>query len=172
MSFIESIKSVFRQYAEFYGSAGRSEFWYFFLFQFLVSTLIGAIVIFLSLFGIAGGLAAASGSDFTSAVIGAGFVGILILSFAGLGVLFSLAILVPTLAVGSRRLHQAGLSGWWQLVQLVPVAGSIAYYVLMALPPKFSDNRYQAGGVADPFSARTDQSNAQWQSTTGSDDWY
>lgn len=170
MSFVESIKSVFRQYAEFYGTASRSEFWYFFLFQGLVSILISGIVLFLSIFGIAGGLAAASVSDYTSAILGAGFVGILIFSFASLGFLFSLAILVPTLAVGSRRLHEAGTSGWWQLVQLVPFAGTIAYYVLMALPPKYAANRYASPARTDPFSSNPSAND--WQSTSSANDWY
>lgn len=39
--------------------------------------------------------------------------------------LFSLAVIVPSLAVGARRLHDIGRSGWWQLVWLVPVIGWI-----------------------------------------------
>ena len=43
MSFGEAIKSVFSKYATFSGRARRSEFWYFFLFNFLVSFVLGLI---------------------------------------------------------------------------------------------------------------------------------
>ena len=39
--------------------------------------------------------------------------------------IFSLALLVPTLAIGARRLHDIGKSGWWQLLVLVPIVGWI-----------------------------------------------
>ena len=48
---------------------------------------------------------------------------------------FLVAILLPLLAAGSRRLHDAGKSGWWQLFMLAPVAGIILLGILWALPP-------------------------------------
>jgi DNA-binding CsgD family transcriptional regulator len=48
---------------------------------------------------------------------------------------FSVAMLLPVLAAGSRRLHDSGKSGWWQLLILVPVAGIILVGILWALPP-------------------------------------
>lgn len=47
-----------------------------------------------------------------------------------LAYLWSLAILLPTLAVNVRRLHDIGKSGWWYLIILVPLAGSIVLLVL------------------------------------------
>lgn len=38
---------------------------------------------------------------------------------------FAIAVLLPTLAVGSRRLHETGRSGWWQLMLLIPIGGVI-----------------------------------------------
>ena len=47
---------------------------------------------------------------------------------------FLLAMLLPQIAVGTRRLHDIGKSGWWQLFALVPVAGIILLTVFWALP--------------------------------------
>ncbi len=53
------------------------------------------------------------------------------LSFT-LSMLFSLATLVPSLAAATRRLHDTGRSGWWLLISLVPLLGSIVLLVLLA----------------------------------------
>ena len=43
--------------------------------------------------------------------------------------IFGLAMLLPELAVGARRLHDTGRSGWWQLLHLLPVIGLIILIV-------------------------------------------
>ncbi|QSX29232.1 DUF805 domain-containing protein [Shewanella cyperi] len=45
--------------------------------------------------------------------------------------LFTLALLLPSLAVGARRLHDTGRSGWWQLLNFIPVIGWIVLLVFM-----------------------------------------
>lgn len=52
------------------------------------------------------------------------------------GQLASLAVLVPWIAACTRRLRDAGLSPWWQLISLVPVAGILVLLYLLALPTK------------------------------------
>ena len=96
MSFMEAVKNVFNNYANFSGRARRSEFWYFFLFNFLVSLVLSIL----------------------QRATGAGFFGVL----AGL---YSLAVLVPGLAVGWRRMHDIGKSGAWYLIGLIPIVGTI-----------------------------------------------
>lgn len=59
-----------------------------------------------------------------------------------IGYAVSLAGLVPTLAVGARRLHDIGRSGWWQLIVLVPVAGVIILMVWFVTDGEAHDNRY------------------------------
>jgi uncharacterized membrane protein YhaH (DUF805 family) len=91
MNFGQAISTCFSKYATFSGRAARPEFWWFFLFQVLVS--IGA-----SLFG-----------DIISGLV-------------------SLALLLPALAVGARRLHDIGKSGWWQLIMLTVIGLLLLIY--------------------------------------------
>lgn len=53
-----------------------------------------------------------------------------------------LALLLPGLAVGTRRLHDTGKTGWWQLVGLIPLIGSLAIIYLMAQPGQSSANTF------------------------------
>ena len=55
---------------------------------------------------------------------------------------YGLAVLVPSLAVGARRLHDIGKSGWWQLLVLIPVVGWIVLIVFLALDTEPKDNQY------------------------------
>jgi DNA-binding CsgD family transcriptional regulator len=50
---------------------------------------------------------------------------------------FSVAVLLPLLAAGARRLHDIGKSGWWQLFMLAPVAGFVLVAILWALPTDY-----------------------------------
>lgn len=63
-----------------------------------------------------------------------------------LGMLFSLATMVPALAVGARRLHDTDKSGWLQLLLLIPILGFIGLVFLWVQPAK-DPNRF--GGTAD-----------------------
>lgn len=97
MSFTQAIRSVFSQYAGFTGRARRSEYWWWFLFTVLVGIATGIIDQALG----------------TTVGEGLGETGVLTS-------LASLALLLPTLAVSLRRLHDTGRTGWWVLLALVP----------------------------------------------------
>ena len=56
--------------------------------------------------------------------------------------LYSLAVLVPGLAVGARRLHDTGRSGWWQLLLLIPLIGLIIMIVFWVMESAPGDNMY------------------------------
>ena len=58
--------------------------------------------------------------------------------------LYSLAVLVPSLAVTARRLHDTNRSGWWMLICLVPVIGGIWLLVLLVLDSQIGSNRFGA----------------------------
>ncbi|WP_103535919.1 DUF805 domain-containing protein [Streptomyces sp. SM11] len=59
-----------------------------------------------------------------------------------LSYIYTVAILVPALAVGVRRLHDTGRSGWWLLIALVPLVGAIVLIVFLASEGKPETNQY------------------------------
>ena len=64
------------------------------------------------------------------------------------GLLFTLAILIPSIAVGVRRLHDTDRSGWWLLVALIPIIGTIALLIFLLLDSNPGDNRFGANPKA------------------------
>lgn len=109
-----------KKYATFSGRASRAEFWWFFLFVMVI--FVGMYFVLLgSVFG-----AAMSQTEPSAGLIGAvGIVGIIML-------LFWLGLIIPTIAVQVRRLHDTNRSGWWiggyyllYLVYMVMLFGSM-----------------------------------------------
>ncbi|MBQ7255137.1 MAG: DUF805 domain-containing protein [Oscillospiraceae bacterium] len=114
MTFVEAVKSVFTKYATFSGRARRSEYWYFFLFNCIVSALIGAI---------------------GAAIGGEG-------SANPLSSIWSLAVLIPTLAVSWRRLHDIGKAGGFWFLNFIPLVGQIILLVWFCKDSQPEDNQY------------------------------
>lgn len=56
--------------------------------------------------------------------------------------LYSLAVLIPSLAVLVRRLHDTGRSGWWYFIVLIPIVGAIVLFVFAVLEGEPGPNRY------------------------------
>ena len=61
-----------------------------------------------------------------------------------LGGLYSLAVLIPSLAVAARRLHDMDRSGWWQLIAFIPLIGWIILLVFLCGDSKSGANRFGA----------------------------
>jgi uncharacterized membrane protein YhaH (DUF805 family) len=110
MSFGEAIQTVFRKYAEFMGRAGRAEFWWWALFTVLVASA-------LNLFDVIG---IGDNANLGSLLAG----------------LWGIAILLPTLAVGVRRLRDAGYPWGWMFFLLIPFAGAVLLIILWVQPTK------------------------------------
>jgi uncharacterized membrane protein YhaH (DUF805 family) len=63
--------------------------------------------------------------------------------------LYSLAVLLPSLAVGVRRLHDTGRSGWWLLISLIPLIGAIILLVFMCQESQENENQYGPNPTKD-----------------------
>ena len=61
-----------------------------------------------------------------------------------LGGIYALAVLIPSLAVSVRRLHDTDRSGWWLLIALVPLIGAIVLLVFLVLDSSSGQNQYGA----------------------------
>jgi len=64
-----------------------------------------------------------------------------------LAALFSLALLLPTISIAARRLHDTGRSGWWQLISLIPILGGIVLLVFL-VQDSHEENEY---GISPKF---------------------
>lgn len=119
MNMIEAVKAVFSKYATFEGRARRSEYWWFVLFNLIVSALLAL------LFGNGHGMGegAMMGGNLASN-------------------LWWLATILPSLAVGARRLHDIDRTGWWQLIWFVPLIGWIVLIVFFATRGTAGPNRF------------------------------
>lgn len=110
-----AFSKAFSNFATFSGRASRSEFWWFVLASFLVSL----VALFLDYLLI----------DIT-------------LQVTVFYWIWYLVALLPTLAVGARRLHDTNRTGWWQLIGLVPLVGIIVLIVFWAQEGERKANQY------------------------------
>jgi uncharacterized membrane protein YhaH (DUF805 family) len=143
MTFGQSIKHVFGNYATFQGRASRSEFWWWYLFTSIVSFIvfIPAIPWYNDLLNSSMNQAGTAAMAMPP-VTGLAAVGL------GLSTLWTLAILIPTIAVGARRLHDTNKSGWLLLLWFLSCCfgiGAIILIILWILPSTPGPNRYGEG---------------------------
>jgi uncharacterized membrane protein YhaH (DUF805 family) len=110
MTFGEAVSSGLSKYATFSGRARRSEYWYFFLFNVIVS-IVAAII---------------------DAAIGT----------PALQIIVGLGLLVPGIGVGVRRLHDTDRSGWFLLIALIPIVGTIIVIVFLCQDSVPGTNAY------------------------------
>ncbi|MXN77262.1 DUF805 domain-containing protein [Burkholderia sp. 4701] len=118
MNFTDAIQSAFNQYARFDGRARRAEYWYFALLTFLVSIACQLVTMV----------------DRNATTIA------LLLSIVA--ALISLALIVPSISVTVRRLHDIGRSGWFLLIGLIPIVGGIVLLVWMCSRGNDGPNRF------------------------------
>ena len=104
-------KVVFENYANFSGRARRSEYWYFTLFNIIIFV---PLVILFVVFAESGGNSEA-----------------ISLIFMLFFIVVALALLIPSIAVAVRRLHDTGKSGWWYILGVIPVVSYVGGIVLL-----------------------------------------
>ncbi|MGB8215285.1 MAG: DUF805 domain-containing protein [Anaerolineales bacterium] len=115
--------AVLKKYAVLSGRARRKEYWMFYLFNLIIAIVIGVIV------GIATSMDANNGTSLAPI-------------FTVLSYLYSFAILLPSLGVTVRRLHDIGKSGWWIFISLIPIIGDIWLLVLLCTDSQPGTNQY------------------------------
>ena len=123
MGFMDALTTVFRnKYATFSGRASRSEYWWAYLGYFVIATV-------LQIFAIIGGII----------LIDAGELALLPTLIAIVGIV---AMIIPTIAVSVRRMHDTGKSGWMLLILIIPCIGFILWIVWMVEDGQAHDNAY------------------------------
>ena len=108
---------VLKKYTVFSGRAQRAEYWYFVLFNMLVGVGLALID-------------QATGTLDLETGVGL------------LGGLYSLGVLLPSLGVSVRRLHDTDRSGWWMFILLIPVIGVIALLIFFVQDSTAGTNEY------------------------------
>jgi uncharacterized membrane protein YhaH (DUF805 family) len=105
--------AVLKKYVDFEGRARRMEYWMFTLVNFIIYVVAYTLIF-------------STKSTLLSALLG----------------LYGLAILLPSLGVTVRRLHDTGRTGWWILIGLVPFIGTIVLLIFMILDGDEGQNQY------------------------------
>jgi uncharacterized membrane protein YhaH (DUF805 family) len=107
---------VLKKYAVFAGRARRKEYWMFTLFNLIIGFAIGFVQ---GMMGIGGGS-----------------------YLAWPALVYTLAVLIPGIAVSVRRLHDTNRSGWWLFIACVPFIGAVALLWFMVQEGTPGDNQY------------------------------
>ncbi|WP_306628723.1 DUF805 domain-containing protein [Arthrobacter sp. B1I2] len=122
-----AVKRFFKKYATFSGRASRSEYWWWTLVSVSVSIVLSLIM---SVMGM-------PDSDGQRPEFGAGAA--VAVSLFGL---WFLALIVPSIALTVRRLHDSNKSGWWYFISAVPIVGGIILLIFVLLPPDPAGRQY------------------------------
>jgi uncharacterized membrane protein YhaH (DUF805 family) len=108
---------VLKKYGVFHGRARRKEYWYFALFNLIITMALAVID------GIIGSFSGEAGMGL-------------------LGGLYTFGVLIPGIAVSVRQLHDTDRNGWWLLIGLIPLIGAIVFLVFMVQDGKPGENQY------------------------------
>ncbi|GAA5260018.1 DUF805 domain-containing protein [Proteus mirabilis] len=118
--YLEVIKN---NYANFSGRARRKEYWMFIV----VNTIILAVLY---------GIMFSSIDSYTGEMSGTGFAALIIIG------IYSLATIIPNIAVTVRRFHDQDRSGWMVLLSFIPFVGGLILFIFMCLYGTRGENRF------------------------------
>ena len=166
---LNSVKDSFRQYATFYGRANRRSYLEVVFFNVLLGFLTVAILV-LCLIGMGtSAQESKTGSGFdSSALLVTGFWGLFFIAVSLIYTLFTIATIVPSLAIQSRRLHDANFSAWWLLLHLAPFGG-IALFIMNCFNSYQGESSYDNEGK--PRRAGRPLARSSANETLSSDEW-
>lgn len=125
MTFAEAIKAGFRNYVNFSNRASRSEYWYFVLFMVLVYLVIFVLDRLLD----------SVPTDSTPGLI-------FLIAVALVFIVVGLGFILPSISIAVRRLHDLNKSGWWYLLNLIPLVGPIILLVWFCMRGTVGRNRF------------------------------
>jgi uncharacterized membrane protein YhaH (DUF805 family) len=117
--------AVLKKYADFSGRASRTEFWMFTLVNLVIELVLTFIDYHTGMLNLTTGLGLLSG-------------------------IYALAVLLPSVAVTVRRLHDTSRSGWWILISLIPIIGGLVLLVFLVLDSKPETNAWGPSPKATP----------------------
>ncbi len=123
MNMIDAVKTVLGKYATFSGRATRPEFWWYTLFLILLMTVLNIV----------DGALVAPMLGFERFQPEAG---------QPVSMIVALGLMIPTIAVSVRRLHDSDRSGWWYLIGLVPIIGTLLLLWWYTRPSSEGSNRF------------------------------
>ncbi len=123
MTMIDAVKTVLGKYATFSGRAARPEFWWYTLF----------LLVLVAVLNIIDGAIIAPMLGFEPFQAEAG---------EPISTLVALALVIPTIAVSVRRLHDTDRSGWWYLIGIVPIIGTLLLLWWYTRPGTEGQNRF------------------------------
>ena len=129
MDFTTAVVTCFAKYATFSGRARRVELWWFALFNFGVLAILSVIDLG---FGAPHRWMAGEGGP------------------SPVGTLYWLAVLLPSIAVTVRRLHDTDRSGWWILIEFVPLVGPLVLIWFLVTPGTTGPNRFGPDPLGPP----------------------
>jgi uncharacterized membrane protein YhaH (DUF805 family) len=124
MNFPTAITTCFKKYVTFSGRAPRSEYWYWTLF-YVIMTLPFEI-------------ASRPVEDVSNIAFA------IDVAYA----LVAIMLILPSISVGVRRLHDIDRSGWWVLIGLIPLIGWIIFFVWSVTKGTPGDNRFGPNPLA------------------------
>lgn len=125
MDFQTAVRTCFNNYVTFSGRAQRSQYWWFALFGILGSMLLSLVD------GMMFGFHRMDADPLSS--------------------LFSLAILLPSISVGVRRLHDRDKSGWWLLIGLIPLIGFLVLVFWFVQRGTVGPNRFGPDPLGETY---------------------
>ena len=115
---LDSLRLGFSRYADFVNRSSRAEFWWWFLFINISATIVAPMI----------DLWLGTTELFARRGLVAG--------------IFTIAVFIPTLSVGTRRMHDVNRSGWWLLLYLIPVLGWAVLIYFATTPSNSGPNKF------------------------------
>ena len=158
MSFGEALKTCFKKYATFSGRARRSEFWWFSVLNWLLSIASYAVVgwKFAKVDEVQAQVAEVMFDEEKLAALTAqaeSYDTTFYLLIAVIGII-GLLLLLPSLAVAVRRLHDTGKTGWWLIGMIIPFVNFVIAIILLVYYLKDSDRGTNKFGPSPKYIVR------------------